>query len=118
MYNYSFHDSYAPSRGIQHEMCPAYPKWFPTMRIVLLARMILSSQMVSELMPLRFVFHILYLSRIMSSHEQLASTGRAIFCDVRPCSLSCRARGEPYSVPHLQRQLASYVKLLLTLPCF
>ena len=118
MYNYSFHDSYAPSRGIQHEMCPAYPKWFPTMRIVLLARMILSSQMVSELMPLRFVFHILYLSRIMSSHEQLASTGRVIFCDVRPCSLSCRARGEPYSVPHLQRQLTSYLNLLLTPPCF
>jgi hypothetical protein len=62
-------------------MCPAYPKWFPTMRIVLLACMILSSQMVSELMPLRFIFHISYLSRIISSHEQLASTGWAIFCD-------------------------------------
>ena len=82
-------------------MCPAYPKWFPTMRIVLLARMILSSQMVSELMPLCFVFYISYLSQIISSHEQLASTGWAIFCDVRPYSLSCRARGEPYSVPYL-----------------
>jgi hypothetical protein len=81
-------------------MCLAYPKWFPTLRIVLLARMTLSSHMVSELMPLRFIFHLSYLSRIISSHEQLASTGRAIFCDVRPCSLSC-ARGEPYSVPHL-----------------
>ena len=88
------------------------------MRIVLLACMILLSQIVSELMPLRFVFHILYLSRIMSLHEQLALTGQAIFCDVRPCSLSCRARGEPYSVPHLQRQLTSYLNLLLTPPCF
>jgi hypothetical protein len=99
-------------------MCPAYLKWFPTMRIVLLARMILSSQMISELMPLRFVFHMSYLSRIISSHEQLALTGWAIFCDVRLCILPCRARGEPYSVPHFQRQLTSYLNLLLTPPCF
>jgi hypothetical protein len=81
--------------------------------------MALPSQMVSQPMLLRFIFHVSYLSPITSSHEQLALTGRAVFCDVRPWRLSCRARralqrASPPTSTHFLRQLTSNFALLLT----